>query len=687
MGVECGLSTVLALPFAIDYAAGEGGVDGTAGYQASLLFAAGAVALLAFGLGCLFGPRMGVAWRRVDLVAGALFALAVTSAAFAPDVGAVRFSGCVLLAAAVAGLMVRTASFDAGGPGRSGGRDLLLLGGVLFVLVDLVGALAAGPLGLSFHLPAPIPSVALRALLYATTAVLAITRALERGRGAAARVVGAVAAVLSGYALVRAAGPLPLLLPALGVAVASVLALLFLLFRRALARSPAAAVVFLVVLAGLAVKLALMPMDPQTSAWMKDRFNAFVAAADVDYDAAYAWPSAWKSSFRSFEAAPVLGHGLGNLRRVLPIYNGNERLDSDGRGQVVQVLAELGLPGLALFFLLLALGLFGALWGLSSRGGFSILCAYMTWSVGLVFVSVSDSATGALWFAALFGVATTGVAGGAARRRTKRATSEHAASDHEPERSRSAVDRADAAVVGEAREPAGGEPVLLHRPWLRFLIVPAASVIAAGFLIQESRARLIGTERLRAAGFAARSGDGEGVVRALQSAVDVGVDDAGTYLQLGTALLEVGRLDEAVAAFRAAAERYPGYALIPKQQGQALFKLGRFGAAATCFETASGLKPGDQDLARWHAQALLSAGQLDRSIHLMQEAGGPEDPALTALLGDALFSRARRDGSLDDAKGARLAYQQLSRAGGGMSDRVAKIALLDAWIGAGLVPQ
>lgn len=60
--------------------------------------------------------------------------------------------------------------------------------------------------------------------------------------------------------------------------------------------------------------------------------------------------NAWYAGLKMIEAHPLRGVGLGNFKRVMPLYGGpNIQTDNIAHNMFVEVAAELGLPALALF--------------------------------------------------------------------------------------------------------------------------------------------------------------------------------------------------------------------------------------------------------------------------------------------------------------------------------------------------
>lgn len=120
---------------------------------------------------------------------------------------------------------------------------------------------------------------------------------------------------------------------------------------------------------------------------------------------------------------------------------------------------------------------------------------------------------------------------------------------------------------------------------------------------------------------------------------------AATYQNLGAALREAGRLDEAAAAYRRAVSLEPDYAPAHSGLGSVLRQQGRVDEAVAHLETAVRLGP-DFDDARFNlANALRDGGQLAQAIARYEELlqRRPDAVDLHANLGVALAEADRLD--------------------------------------------
>jgi protein O-mannosyl-transferase len=106
----------------------------------------------------------------------------------------------------------------------------------------------------------------------------------------------------------------------------------------------------------------------------------------------------------------------------------------------------------------------------------------------------------------------------------------------------------------------------------------------------------------------------EDAIRHLQSAAKLSLGEARPSYLLGNALMQAGRLDEAIAQFRQALDAQPDYAEARNNLGVALLQRGRVDEAITECQQAAELRP---DLAETHitlGNALCQKGRLDEGI-------------------------------------------------------------------------
>jgi tetratricopeptide (TPR) repeat protein len=134
-------------------------------------------------------------------------------------------------------------------------------------------------------------------------------------------------------------------------------------------------------------------------------------------------------------------------------------------------------------------------------------------------------------------------------------------------------------------------------------------------------------------------------IRFLTAAVALRPDSAGAILNLGGALSEAGRLDEAVAAYRRAIELRPDYATAHYNLGLTLGKQGRPDEAAAAHRRAIELRP---DFAWAHCDlgvVLLAQGRPDEAVAAFRKAVElrPACAAYHYNLGNGLVARGRPD--------------------------------------------
>lgn len=142
------------------------------------------------------------------------------------------------------------------------------------------------------------------------------------------------------------------------------------------------------------------------------------------------------------------------------------------------------------------------------------------------------------------------------------------------------------------------------------------------------------------------------VIEVLQPAVEgAGTDDvqlAPLLTRIGFAYLELGRQDEAIAAFERAATLSSDDAAVVAALVQAYLVAGRADDALARVAPARRAHPEDSRLARLHAEALLEGGKAAEAIALMREwaADRPDDPGAQVDLG-AVYANAERWGDAE----------------------------------------
>jgi FkbM family methyltransferase len=126
--------------------------------------------------------------------------------------------------------------------------------------------------------------------------------------------------------------------------------------------------------------------------------------------------------------------------------------------------------------------------------------------------------------------------------------------------------------------------------------------------------------------------------------------DPSYFCNLGVALKELGKLDEAVAAYRQAVRLKPDLAEAHSNLGVALKELGKLDEAVAAYRQAIGIKA---DYAEAHSNlgiALKAQGKLDEAVAAQRRAIGikPDSAEVHSNLGDAL----KELGKLDEAVAA-----------------------------------
>jgi tetratricopeptide (TPR) repeat protein len=107
---------------------------------------------------------------------------------------------------------------------------------------------------------------------------------------------------------------------------------------------------------------------------------------------------------------------------------------------------------------------------------------------------------------------------------------------------------------------------------------------------------------------------------ALERAAQLLPQDAETHSNLGIALLEVRRVDAAIACFRRALAIKPDYAEVHNQLGNALLDLGRLEEAATSYRRALQINPAYPDGHNNLGNALLHLGRFEDAAASYQRA-------------------------------------------------------------------
>jgi tetratricopeptide (TPR) repeat protein len=135
----------------------------------------------------------------------------------------------------------------------------------------------------------------------------------------------------------------------------------------------------------------------------------------------------------------------------------------------------------------------------------------------------------------------------------------------------------------------------------------------------------------------------EEAIDRFRQALGIYADDAHLHYNLGTTLMELGRLDESAAELQQAVTLAPGYAEAYGNLGVVLQKLGRMGDARDAYRTALDIKPG-LIVARANLSVVLDQlGQHDEAVRQLHERDQVEQASspsadTAARLGDAALT-------------------------------------------------
>ena len=116
-------------------------------------------------------------------------------------------------------------------------------------------------------------------------------------------------------------------------------------------------------------------------------------------------------------------------------------------------------------------------------------------------------------------------------------------------------------------------------------------------------------------------------------------------INLGSALYDQGRVDEAIADFRKALDLFPNYADAHLDLGVALAQKGRLHEAVAHYQAALAIRPGFEDAHINLGNALAQAGHVDQAVAHYQQAltTQPDNARIYFNIGDALAKTNRVD--------------------------------------------
>ena len=151
-----------------------------------------------------------------------------------------------------------------------------------------------------------------------------------------------------------------------------------------------------------------------------------------------------------------------------------------------------------------------------------------------------------------------------------------------------------------------------------------------------------------------KQGDIHGAIAAYQKAIELKPDQqANTYANLGNALAEVDRIDEAVDAYRHSLKRKSEQPHLHLKLGDLMGKRGQLGVAAEYYQQAFTLKPEwGEKIQMKLADVRMQQGQLDGAISHYQTALRINPNLATAYqgLGDAFQQKGLSDDALENYK-------------------------------------
>ena len=162
----------------------------------------------------------------------------------------------------------------------------------------------------------------------------------------------------------------------LGVVVALVVTGGLVLLRGRLAHAGAPGRRALLVAGALVLVGGLLPLSESARGLAKDLYYQSVKVTGIDITDVSFRQILWRKTIAMIHDQPLIGVGAGNFPVVFPRYEHLREAKPHAHNDALQVLAELGLPGLLLFLALLAalaLRLWRSLCGDTERGRFAVL--------------------------------------------------------------------------------------------------------------------------------------------------------------------------------------------------------------------------------------------------------------------------------------------------------------------------
>lgn len=98
--------------------------------------------------------------------------------------------------------------------------------------------------------------------------------------------------------------------------------------------------------------------------------------------------------------------------------------------------------------------------------------------------------------------------------------------------------------------------------------------------------------------------------KGIQQVLRAGMDSAELRMNIANDLLKLGRIDDAIAQYRRAAQIDPGLPLVHLNLGRALIEKGDIDEALECFQRCEDLHFKPSQLAYYRAKAMIRAGRI-----------------------------------------------------------------------------
>ncbi len=195
-----------------------------------------------------------------------------------------------------------------------------------------------------------------------------------------------------------------------------------------------------------------------------------------------------------------------------------------------------------------------------------------------------------------------------------------------------------------------------HRPWFRFLIVPAVVLlfIAAAEVATEKSADDPDLLAEKARRFASE-GKKQEALEGFQKAAALAPKSASVANDLGEAYLRSERVGEAIASFERAVELDPQFYEPQRNLAVALALAGRKEEASEAFRIARQMEPKNISLYVVSSQLFLEAGRLDEAASVLEEVRtwAPESAPVESQMGLVRLRRGEHGLALEAFRKAR----------------------------------